>query len=250
MVRIILNGACGRMGRAIASLCAADDDALIVAGVDKAPQKYAEFPVYSSLDEVGEAADVIIDFSHFSGVCTLLDFAVKKGLPTVVATTGLGETETAAVNAAAEKIAVFFTYNMSVGVNLLAALAKKAAAVLGNDFDIEIIEAHHNQKLDAPSGTALMLADAVEDGSATEHYYEYDRHAKHEKRDRREIGIHSIRGGNIVGEHTVMFAGRDEIIELSHSARSREVFATGAVNAAKFICKKPSGLYNMSDMIG
>lgn len=252
MTDIILNGACGKMGRVIAALCAGREDCQIVAGVDIAAESYGSFPIYRSIFDVTEKADVIIDFSHPSALADVLKYAADNHLGAVIATTGLDKEHIAMVNAAAEKTAVFFTYNMSLGVNLLAELAKKASALLGADFDIEIVEAHHNQKIDAPSGTALMLADAVSEpmaDSGSPYYYEFDRHSKRAKRDGREIGIHAIRGGNIVGEHSVIFAGHDEIITLSHSARSKEVFAVGAVNAAIFLGSKPAGLYNMSDLV-
>lgn len=252
MTNIILNGACGKMGRVIAGLVESRDDCKIVAGVDKAAVKYADFEVYTSVFDVTEKADVIIDFSHPSALSDVLKFAVDNKIAAVIATTGLDEEHINMVNKAAEKTAVFFTYNMSLGVNLLAELAKKASYVLGDSFDIEIVEAHHNQKLDAPSGTALMLADAVEEpmkNTAEPYYYEFDRHSKRQKRNKREIGIHSIRGGNIVGEHQIIFAGHDEIITLSHSARSKEVFAVGAINAAVFLSGKTAGLYNMSDLV-
>lgn len=252
MTRIILNGACGKMGRVIANIVSSRDDCEIVAGVDKITEKYDNFEIYDNIAKVDKTADVIIDFSHPSALNDVLTYASEKRIGAVIATTGLDENHVKMINDAALKTSVFFTYNMSLGVNLLAELAKKAAAVLGEDFDIEIIEAHHNQKIDAPSGTALMLADAIEEdvaGTDKAHYYEFDRHSKRAKRNKREIGIHAIRGGNIVGEHTVMFAGRDEIISLSHSARSKEVFAVGSVNAAIFIAGKSAGLYNMSDLV-
>lgn len=252
MTNIILNGACGKMGRVIANLVSTRDDCKIVAGVDKMAEKYSDFEVYGSVFDVTEKADVIIDFSHPSALDDVLKFAVDNKIAAVIATTGMDEEHIAMINKAAEKTAVFFTYNMSLGINLLAELAKKASYVLGDSFDIEIVEAHHNQKVDAPSGTALMLADAVEEpmkNTSEPYYYEFDRHSKRQKRNKREIGIHSIRGGNIVGEHQVIFAGHDEIITLSHSARSKEVFAVGAINAAVFLNGKSAGLYNMSDLV-
>lgn len=247
MKKIILSGCGGKMGRVVAAIAANRDDCEIAAGIDIQPVD-AAFPVYTSAAECPEA-DVIIDFSHPSCIVPLLDFAVSKGIPAVICTTGLGEKELAAVNAAAEKIPVFFSANMSLGVNLMAELCKKAAAVLGNDFDVEIIEKHHNQKIDAPSGTALMLADAVASALPHPAQYEYDRHSRRCKRDKNEIGIHSIRGGTIVGEHDVIFAGRDETITLSHSAASKEIFAVGAVNAAVFLAGKPAGMYNMGSLV-
>ena len=196
-----------------------------------------------------EDADVIIDFSNPALLNDLLDFAVKKSMPVVIATTGYDESQKKQIQEASRKTSVFFTYNMSLGINLLANLAKKAVQVLGDGFDIEIIEKHHNQKIDAPSGTALMLADAICEELNKPMKYEYDRHSKREKRTKNEIGMHAVRGGTIVGEHEIMFAGRDEIITLSHSARSKEVFAVGAVNAALFLKDKPAGMYSMKEMI-
>ena len=193
--------------------------------------------------------DVIIDFSNPALLNDLLDFAVKKSMPVVIATTGYDESQKRQIEEASRKTSVFFTYNMSLGINLLANLAKKAVQVLGDGFDIEIIEKHHNQKIDAPSGTALMLADAICEELNKPMKYEYDRHSKREKRTKNEIGMHAVRGGTIVGEHEIMFAGRDEIITLSHSARSKEVFAVGAVNAALFLKDKPAGMYSMKEMI-
>ncbi|MGN0521901.1 MAG: 4-hydroxy-tetrahydrodipicolinate reductase, partial [Eubacterium sp.] len=164
-------------------------------------------------------------------------------------TTGFTDEMKKVIEKASEKTGVFFTYNMSIGINLLASLAQKATAILGSDFDIEIVEKHHNQKIDAPSGTALMLADAICEVTPTPMKYEYDRHSKREKRTKNEIGLHAIRGGTIVGEHEIIFAGRDEIITLSHSARSKEVFAVGAVNAAVFMKGKPAGMYDMKELI-
>lgn len=248
MTKILLVGACGKMGRAVAGCVAADADTEIVCGVDKA-EGFTGFPVYPSFDDVKPTPDVIIDFSHISLLDPLLDYAIKNNIPTVIATTGYDETQIAKIHKASEKIPVFFTFNMSLGVNLLCSLAKKAASILGDAFDIEIVEKHHNQKLDAPSGTAIMLANAVNEVFDDEKYYEYDRHSKRSKRSKNEIGIHSIRGGTIVGEHDVIFAGHDEVITLSHSAGSKEVFAAGAVKAAKFLNEQSAGLYDMTDVV-
>ena len=249
MVRIILCGANGKMGRVIQSVVAARDDAQIVAGVDINTNS-AEFPVYSSISEVKEEADVVIDFTNPSLLGSLLDYAVSKKMPVVIGTTGYDDKQKQQIEAASKETAVFFTYNMSLGINLLASLAKKAAQILSDDFDIEIVEKHHNQKIDAPSGTALMLADAICEEIPEPMKYEYDRHSKREKRTKNEIGMHAVRGGTIVGEHEIIFAGRDEIITLSHSARSKEVFAVGAVNAAVFMAGKDAGMYSMKEMIG
>ena len=206
------------------------------------------YPVYHSIEEFEGRADVMIDFSHHSALPALLAYATRTGTPLVVATTGHTEEELSQMRAAAQQAPIFFSRNMSLGINLLISLCRRAAATLGEDFDIEIIEKHHNQKLDAPSGTALMIADALcEDG--TEHPYVYDRHAERRKRARGEIGLHAVRGGTIVGEHEVLFAGKDECVTLSHSAASREVFATGALRAARFMVGKSAGLYNMDDVV-
>lgn len=248
MTNIILCGANGKMGHVIQSVVNGRDDCKIVAGVDLNTDSSA-FPVYSSFDEIKENADVIIDFSNPALLDSLLAYSKQNKVSVVIATTGYDDTQKAEIENAAKETAVFFTYNMSMGINLLATLAKKATAVLGKEFDIEIVEKHHNQKIDAPSGTALMLADAICEEIDDNMKYEYDRHSKREKRSKNEIGIHSVRGGTIVGEHEIIFAGRDEIITLSHSARSKEIFAVGAVNAAVFMSGKDSGMYSMKDLI-
>lgn len=248
MTKIILCGANGKMGHVIQSVVAGRDDCEIVAGVDINTESNG-FPVYSTFGEIKETADVIIDFSNPALLDSMLAFSEDKKIPVVIATTGYDDKQKKQIEKASEKCAVFFTYNMSMGINLLANLAKKATEVLGSDFDIEIVEKHHNQKIDAPSGTALMLADAICEEIDEPVKYEYDRHSKREKRTKNEIGIHSVRGGTIVGEHEIIFAGRDEIITLSHSARSKEIFAVGAVNAAVFMSGKDSGMYSMKDLI-
>ncbi len=231
-----------------ATLLQPDKDCEIVAGIDKNTEA-ADFPVYSDFNSIKEEADVIIDFSNPALLNSLLEYSAAKKIPVVIATTGFDDDQKKQIENAATKNGVFFTYNMSLGINLLATLAKKAVDVLGNDFDIEIIEKHHNQKIDAPSGTALMLADAICEEIDKPMKYEYDRHSKREKRSKNEIGMHAVRGGTIVGEHEIIFAGRDEIITLSHSARSKEIFAVGAVNAAKYMVGKGAGLYTMKDLI-
>lgn len=249
MTRIILTGALGKMGRVIQSVVENRDNCCIVAGVDRYNDNSAPFPIYEKLSEVKEEADVIIDFSNPSLLDELLSFAENNKCALVIATTGFDECQKKKISDASKNTAIFFTYNMSIGINLLASLAKKAVNVLGNDFDIEIIEEHHNQKIDAPSGTALMLADAISEEFEKPMKYEYDRHSKREKRTKDEIGIHSIRGGTIVGEHKILFAGRDENITLTHSARSKEVFAVGAVNAAVFMNGKEPGMYDMGELV-
>ncbi len=248
MINIILCGASGRMGRFIAEEAGKSDCLQIVAGVDQFPSP-ADFPIVPTFSDLKVSADVIIDFSNPSTLESLLAYTKENRLPVVIATTGYTDEQIRAIHAAAEEIPVFFTFNMSLGVNLLANLAKRAAEVLGDGFDIEIIEKHHNQKLDAPSGTAIMLANAVNSAFDDQLNYEYDRHSKRAKRPKNEIGIHSVRGGTIVGEHEVLFAGHDEIISLSHSARSREIFAVGALRAAQFLCSRPAGLYQMDDLM-
>jgi 4-hydroxy-tetrahydrodipicolinate reductase len=249
MTRIIITGANGKMGKVIQSVVAARDDCQVVAGVDLNTESDGSFPIYKSLSEVTEKADAVIDFTNPVLLDDLLDFSSKTSIPLVIATTGYDDEQKKKIEEASKESPIFFTYNMSLGINLLASLAQKATEILGNDFDIEIVEKHHNQKIDAPSGTALMLADAICEVTPNPMKYEYDRHSKREKRTKNEIGLHAVRGGTIVGEHEIIFAGRDEIITLSHSARSKEVFAVGAVNAAVYMSGKPAGLYDMSELV-
>lgn len=249
MTRIILTGCCGKMGHVIQSIVSSRNDCEIVAGVDVHDSKDCDFPVYSSISEVEQEADALIDFSNPSLLDSILEYGKSTNTSLVIATTGYDDCQKKQIELASKECAVFFTYNYSMGVNLLASLAKKAVEVLGDGFDIEIIEKHHNQKIDAPSGTALMLADAINEEVDNRMKYEYDRHSKREKRTKNEIGIHAVRGGTIVGEHEIIFAGRDEIITLSHSARSKEIFAVGAVNAAVFMTGKERGMYDMSQLI-
>lgn len=245
-MKLILNGALGRMGRAVAAL-AVDRGHEIVAGVDVAMGE-AAFPVYTDWADCPQA-DAVIDFSNPAALEAELAYVTAHNLPLVLCTTGLSDDQLAAVNKAAEIVPIFFSSNMSLGVAVLSALTKKAAAVLGDTFDIEIVEMHHNQKLDAPSGTALMLADAAKAGLSFEPEYTYDRHSRRQKRDKKEIGIASLRGGTVVGEHSVYFAGEQEVITLSHSAGSRSVFAGGALTAAAFIVGKAAGMYSMEDIL-
>jgi len=248
MLKIILSGCNGKMGRVITDIINKRNDAAIVAGVDLDITQNGPFPVFNNFSDITVDADVIIDFSNPAVLNNLLQFAKTKKLGVVIATTGFSDEQIETIRASADEIPVFFSFNMSLGINLLAELCRKAAAIL-DGFDIEIIEKHHNQKIDAPSGTAILLANEMNDeldGSMT---YEYDRHSKREKRTSKEIGIHAVRGGTIVGEHEVIFAGRDEIITLSHSARSKEVFAVGAVNAAFFLENKAAGMYSMKELV-
>ncbi|MGN0531530.1 MAG: 4-hydroxy-tetrahydrodipicolinate reductase [Eubacterium sp.] len=249
MTDIIITGACGKMGKVIQSIVANRDDCRIVAGVDLYDDGLREFPVYQKFAEIKERADVVIDFSNPSVLDDMLDYGKRTNTALVIATTGFDDCQKKQIVDASEECPIFFTYNYSLGINLLVNLAKKATQILGDEFDIEIVEQHHNTKIDAPSGTALMLADAIAEEFDKPMRYEYDRHSKREKRTKDEIGIHSIRGGTIVGEHDIIFAGRDEIITMSHSARSKEVFAVGAVNAAVFMAGKDAGMYDMSQLV-
>ena len=247
MTNIILCGCGGRMGRAI--VAATDSTMKIVAGVDvNASALSLPFPVYESISDFTGEGDVIIDFSHHSALPSLLNYAKATNTPLVVATTGHTDEELELMRASADEVAIFHSGNFSIGINLLVNLARQAARTLGVDFDIEIVEKHHNKKLDAPSGTALMIANAVAD-EREESEYIYDRHSVRKAREQSEIGIHSIRGGTIVGEHEIIFAGSNEVVSISHSAASREIFATGALRAAVYLAKKSTGLYSMSDLI-
>ena len=239
------------MGTAIVQRIAERDDCTVVAGVDIAAEAMGaryDFPVYPSVDLLTDAADAIIDCSHHTAVIPLLAYCTAKHIPAVIATTGHTEEEITAIRQASAYIPVLYSRNMSLGINLLLELVQRAAAVLGEEYNVEIVEAHHNKKLDAPSGTALMLADAIRD-VREESEYVYDRHSVRRERAPEEIGIHSVRGGTIVGEHEVIFAGTDEVIRISHSAYSRDVFATGAVRAALFAAEAKPGMYSMKEML-
>ena len=248
MIRILLSGCNGKMGRVITACVKQRCDCEIVAGFDINTDT-CDFPVYARPENCNVEADVIIDFSHPAALDGVLCYAREHALPVVLATTGLSDEQKARVNEAAMHIPVFSSANMSLGVSLLTELARKAAAVLGNDFDIEIVEKHHNQKVDAPSGTALMLGDAISEGLSFEPEYVFDRHSVRRKRDKKEIGFSAIRGGTIVGEHDIIFAGHDEVITLSHSAQSKEIFAVGGINAAVFLVGKEPGMYTMRDLV-
>lgn len=248
MIKAILVGCCGKMGGNITNCANNDGQIKIVAGVDKI-NTGKDYPVFSDFKDINVDTDVIIDFSHISLLDGILNYAKQKNMPVVLATTGYSGEQIEKIKEFSKFIPIFFTFNMSIGVNLLCSLAQKASKILGEDFDIEIIEKHHNQKIDAPSGTAIMLANAINKEFGDSLNYEYDRHSKRNKRPKNEIGIHSVRGGTIVGEHDVIFAGRDEVITLSHQALSKEVFAVGALRAAKFLINKPSGLYDMNNIM-
>lgn len=248
MVRILLCGCAGHMGAAVRSFAAERDNCKIVAGVDISGGKL-DFPVYQEIGEVKEQADVVVDFSHPSALDSILGYCRENRAAAVLCTTGYSPEQAKAVEEAANELPVFYSRNMSLGINLLMELSRTAMSVLGEGFDVEIVEAHHNQKIDAPSGTALMLADAVNGVRENGMKYTYDRHSQRKKRDPGELGIHSIRGGTIVGEHQVIFAGPHEVITLSHSAQSKELFASGAVNAALFMAGRGPGLYDMGSLI-
>ncbi len=249
MLKIILSGCQGHMGQVITKLVDEQENTVIVAGVDLQTSANTPYPIYNNFQDIKETADVIIDFSHPSVLENLLAYSLEKQIPAVIATTGLSCCQVEQIEKASQNVALFYSGNMSLGINLLAALVKKAAQILGDRADIEIVEAHHNQKIDAPSGTANMLLDAAIEGLDKEMIPVYDRHSRRQKRDKNEIGMHSIRGGTIVGEHQVIFAGKDEVVTLSHSAHSKEVFAVGAVKAAIFLANKPPRLYDMADVV-
>lgn len=248
MINILLCGANGKMGNAVRRIVQQERSVEIVAGYD-VDTRSDSFPIYDSLASVSQKIDCIIDFSHPSLTDSILDFSRNKKIPAVICTTGLSKEQLSKLKFYSKDTPIFFSANMSIGVNLITDLVCRAAKILDGSFDVEIIEKHHNQKVDAPSGTALAIADAISDTVSFNPEYVFDRHSVRKKRDRAEIGIHSVRGGNIVGEHTVVFAGNDEVIEIKHSATSKEVFAVGAVRAAIFMDKKPAGLYSMSDLV-
>ena len=249
MVNVILSGCNGKMGKVISGLALKRADCQIIAGVDLRTDSSFGYPVYSSFSELPELNAVIVDFSNPSTLDGLLGYALKNSLPCVLCSTGYSEEQIKKIKEYSNTIPVFYSGNMSLGINLLIALSKKAAEVLGGDFDIEIIEKHHKQKVDAPSGTALMIADALCDSLSEEPQYVYDRHSQRKKRSRNEIGIHSVRGGTIVGEHEVIFAGHDEVVSIKHQAQSKEVFAAGSLNAAIYMADKTGGMYDMSDVL-
>ena len=250
MTRVIMHGCNGRMGQMISGLCTADPEIEIVAGVDTYTEQKNDYPVFASIDQCDVDADAIIDFSNASAVDGLLDYCEAKQIPVVLCSTGLSEEQLAKVDEASKKVAVLKSANMSLGINTLMSLLKQAVKVLAPaGFDVEIVEKHHNQKLDAPSGTALALADSINEAVDNRYEYVYDRSDRRAKRDAKELGISAVRGGTIVGEHEVIFAGTDEVIEFKHTAYSRAVFGKGAIQAAKFLHGKAAGYYDMSDVI-
>ena len=250
MVRLIMHGCNGKMGQVITKIVKEDANAEIVAGVDKYQGIQNEYPVFSDIAECDVEADVVIDFSNAAAVDGLLDYCASKQVPVVLCTTGLSEEQLAKVKATSEKVAVLKSANMSLGINMLLKLLQDATKILAPaGYDIEIVEKHHNQKVDAPSGTALALADSINEVLDNEYEYKYDRSQERKKRDKKEIGISAVRGGTIVGEHEVFFAGEDEVIEFKHTAYSKAVFAKGAVEAGKFLKGKGAGMYGMQDVI-
>ncbi|MBP3280099.1 MAG: 4-hydroxy-tetrahydrodipicolinate reductase [Butyrivibrio sp.] len=250
MVKMIMHGCNGRMGHVIADLVAADDAIEIVAGVDAFGESTYSFPVFKSLSECNVDADVIVDFSNASAVDGLLDHCAAKGIPVVLCSTGLSEEQLSKVKVTSDKVAILKSANMSVGINALLKVLKEVSPMFAAaGFDIEIVEKHHNQKLDAPSGTAIALADSINESLSGEYDYVYDRSTRREKRPVKEIGISAVRGGTIVGDHDVIFAGQDEVVTLSHRAYSRAIFGKGAIEAAKFLAGRGPGMYDMSDVL-
>lgn len=250
MTNVIMHGCNGKMGQTIAGLIQADEEITLVAGVDAYDAGKNPFPVFSDIKDCTVEADAIIDFSAAAAVDGLLDYCVEKQVPCVLCTTGLSEEQLKKVEEASKKVAILKSANMSLGINMLLKLLKEATEILAPaGFDIEIVEKHHNLKVDAPSGTALALGDSINEVLDNEYEYVYDRSGRREKRPKKEIGFSAVRGGTIVGDHDVIFAGADEVITFSHTAYSKAVFGKGAIQAAKFLKGKPAGLYNMSDVI-
>lgn len=251
MIKIIMHGCNGKMGQVISRMIADDVDVSMAAGIDARDDGHNPYPVFTSIDDCNVEADCLIDFSAAAAVDKMLDYCVAHKLPCVLCTTGLTPEQLKKVEEASKKVAILKSANMSLGINMLLKLLKEAAGILAPaGFDIEVVEKHHNQKVDAPSGTALALADSINEELDGEYEYVYDRSARREKRPKKEIGISAVRGGTIVGDHDVIFAGEDEVITFSHTAYSKAVFGKGAVQAAKFLAGKEAGLYNMSDVIG
>lgn len=251
MIKILMHGCNGRMGQMISGLVRDEEELMIAAGVDTYQGVSNEYPVFGSIDACDDDVDVVIDFSNAAAADAVMEYCAKRQIPLVFCTTGLSEEQLQKLEDTAKQTAVLKSANMSLGINLLLKLLKDAAKVLAPaGYDIEIVEKHHNQKLDAPSGTALALADSINEAMDGSYVYTYDRSQVRRKREKKEIGISAVRGGTIVGEHEVLFAGLDEVIELKHTAYSRSVFGKGAVEAARFLAGKPAGMYDMSDVIG
>lgn len=249
MINVLISGCLGKMGQTVCRLCKQQEEMKISAGYDIHAETGSDFPVYTDLNECKESIDVIIDFSNPDSLPKLLEYAQKNSIPAVLATTGYSQQQKNLIEKASENIAIFQSANMSFGVNLVCELVKKAASLLEDTFDIEIVEKHHNRKIDAPSGTALLIADSMNEALSQKHEYVYDRHSRCRKRNKKEIGIHAVRGGTIVGEHSIIFAGEDEIIEITHTALSRDIFAAGALKAARFLTGMKPGIYKMDNML-
>ena len=250
MLKIIISGCNGHMGRVVESLCNADPEVQVAAGFDVLGPADRDFPVYASPEQFQGQADAVIDFSSPAALDGLLSFAKTTKIPLVLATTGYTPEQVAQVGAAALEVPIFRSANMSLGINVLLELVRKASSILGDSYDIEIVERHHSRKVDAPSGTALMIADVAASACGHETKYIFERHSVRHSREKKEIGISAVRGGTIVGEHEIIFAGHDEIMEIKHTALSREIFAQGAVEAAKFMASvKAPGLYDMGALV-
>ena len=249
MKKILLSGCNGRMGQVLQRKIAESNTGMVVAGIDPKQKKDSPFPIYLSANDVKETVDVVIDFSHDSAISDLITFCLEKKLPVVIATTGLKENTLTLLEEASHLIPIFYSANMSIGINVLIKALQTITPILEKDFDIEIIEKHHNQKKDAPSGTALLLADSMNESCHTKKEYVYGRSGTELENDHSQLGIHAVRGGTIPGEHTVLYAGPDELIELKHTALSRDIFANGALKAALFLCEQPNGFYDMSKLI-
>ncbi|MEN8906624.1 MAG: 4-hydroxy-tetrahydrodipicolinate reductase [Clostridiales bacterium] len=249
MVNLLISGINGRLGKVIYDLAIERDGFNVVAGFDISKNDNIEVDIFTDINKCNKEVDVIIDFSHPAAFDSVINYSLLKNIPVVMATTGLSEEQIKKMHSASEKIGIFSSANMSLGINLLIDLVQKAATILEKNFDIEVIEKHHNQKIDAPSGTALAIADSMNEILSEKYKYVYERQSKREKRTKKEIGLHALRGGTIVGEHDVIFAGTDEIIEIKHKAMSKNIFASGALDAAKFMKGKKSGFYNMNNII-
>lgn len=250
MLKVIVNGCHGKMGQVLINQIEQDNELQVIAGIDKYINKEnVTFPVYDNIFECSNKADVIIDFSRPEALQGLIDFAIRTNTPLVIATTGLSDQDMNNIKDASNKVPIFQSANMSVGINVLIRLAQITTKLMEDYTDIEIIEKHHNLKIDAPSGTAYLIANKINDSLKNPKEYTFGRHTKTERRKENEIGIHAIRGGTIVGEHSVIFAGNDEVIEICHSAASKNIFALGAIRAAKFIANKKPAFYNMDDLI-
>lgn len=248
MITVLINGCCGKMGQEVIKQLECLDNFEILMGVDRIDTGNNKFPVYTNIEEINDIPDVIIDFSIPEATFKILEFANKNKVPTVIATTGFTDTEIEKIKEYSKNIPIFKSANMSFEINLMAKIVSQMAALLP-DSDIEIVESHHNKKIDAPSGTALLLADSINNSLDNSMTYEYDRHSKREKRTKNEIGIHSIRGGNIVGSHSVLFFSNDESFEITHNVTSRSVFAKGAIKATEFLVGKSAGMYDMNDLL-